>query len=205
MSEMEKTKEEPEEPKEDVIEDTISEDLERISKVVEEELVIPEDEIEDELDLLPAIEEAEEIPLIELANSINSIRSEITKLYEKVDNLEQTMSYLIDSINEIKSIILMLSHGKTEKMQTSRTISTVKIVEKILEKAEEIQFSIHGNEILRAIKIESLLFDIEDLLEKASTNKIKVPKEQLDQLKKVYKTLNKESELLQKKILATAR
>jgi len=191
---------EKEKPKESS--DDVTEDLERIAKVVEEEIVFPEEEIEEEMDLVKPPQVKEEISLYDILGSINILKTDIRRLGERLDNLEQTINYLIDSLNEIKSIILMISHtGRSETKITPKEKPGRETIDKILDEAEDILFSTYDNELLRAIRIEAMIFDLEDILKNIREKKLSLPPEKIERLNEIYNNLKKESLHFQKKLI----
>ncbi len=205
MSEVEKK----EENKEDS--EKISEDLEKIIKTVEEEVVLPEDETElEEVESIeePVVREAKEAIDVEsiysMMNSINILKAEVRKIYEKVDNLENTIKYLIDSVNEIKSVILLVSHSRgREKERPPAEHDLISNINKMIELAEDAILSAVKPEVIRAIKIEALRLKLRGLLEKAKKRELVVPRELLNRMEETLRNLDKEASVLRKSIMGS--
>ncbi len=206
MSEEERKEEENKEESEG-----ISEDLERIIKTVEEEIVLPEEaELEEEV---PEIEEtvieetremAEEESIYSIINSINLMKAELRRIYDKIDNLENTIKYLIDSVNEIKSVILIVSHSRERKVEKESTEEgLINGLNKTIELAEDAIYSTLDSDIVRAIKIEALRFDLERLLEKAKEKQIMIPRDMQSRVREVLGNLQKEAIILRKRIMGS--
>jgi len=203
MSEVEKKEESKEES------EKISEDLEKIIKTVEEEVVLPEEEVDlEEVGPIeePVIEEVKETVDMEsiysIMNSINILKAEVRKIYEKVDNLENTIKYLIDSVNEIKSVILIVSHSRgreREKMLAEDDIASN--INKIIESAEDAILSAVKPDVVRAIKIEALRLKLRELLEKAKRKEVSVSRETLNRMEEMLRNLDREASMLRKSIM----
>lgn len=208
MSEVERSEENKDENEE------ISEDLEKIIKTVEEEVVLPE-ETEEETGLegvepveVSIVEEGKDTtdmePIYSIMNSINILKAEVRKIYEKVDNLENTIKYLIDSINEIKSVILIVSHSRGgERESVTKSDDVANNINRIIELAEDAILSAVKPDVVRAIKIEALRIELRELLNKAKRKEIFVPSGTLSKIEEVLKGLDKEANMLRKKIMGS--
>jgi len=182
----------------------IAEDIETLSQIVEEEVITPEEDSES-VELMEDLEVKEEYNIFDILNIISSIKADIKKLSEKLDNLENTMTFLVDSMNELKSIVLFTSHARGKETPidiTKEEKKEVKLIDKIMDDAEDILFSATENELSKAIKIEALIFDLEDLLKDLSEGKLRLPPEKRERLERIYEDLKRESAEFQKKFLS---
>ncbi len=208
----EEVKEEEKEEIEEKGEEVFSEAISIIEEVKKEKEATAESLVLSQLSLV--LEELEK-----LSDTINQLNEKMSKL---LDN----MNMIADSMSEIKSLILMMAPRRPIAVEKGRkipkTLPSPKEVVKGVKEAtsakmmprtvnvdkllEEIESTIYAQEdlIVHAIKIEGLRITVEEILSDVSKNKIEIPEEKAEELRKMLKYLTEESRIMKSKIMALA-
>ncbi len=180
------------------------EDVERISKVISDEVVLEEEIVEEKEEKGKIPEEIKtEITLLDVMQAIDSLRNKMKNVFEKLDVLVHTVNALADSLNEIKNIVLFLTHPrksmridiKEEKEEKKDSL------DKLLQSIEDLLFSPTENEIVRAIMVESALIDLENILQKINEGKITISSDKLEKAKRLLNELSEEAMVIRQRII----
>lgn len=180
------------------------EDVERISKVISDEVVLEEEIVEEKEEKGKIPEEIKtEITLLDVMQAIDSLRNKMKNVFEKLDVLVHTVNALADSLNEIKNIVLFLTHPrKSMKIDIKEEKEEKKdSLDKLLQSIEDLLFSPTENEIVRAIMVESALIDLENILQKINEGKITISSDKLEKAKRLLNELSEEAMVIRQRIM----
>ena len=178
-------------------EETLDE-IEFIKRIFSEEFVAPERK--ESAGFSSVVEEFWEV--------ISTLKNDIKNLSKRVEQLHIDLTLLMESVNEIKGILL-LSARPPERVpqgeETEKRRNSLLILNRVLSEAEKTIFSPADNVIAQAVKVEGLRIWLEEIFKDVESGKMKIPSEKLSEAKKLYRSLLEMSKTLRERILASAK